>query len=314
MVHKMHGSTQRRRSPFTWPPRPRQPKHSLPTPQRPRPTAYTIQPSQRSYSYPPHQRGLPSLPTRHRGTTTGHPRNPTRLSAAHHEHQYPICGKHKRHHRSLSVRPIPTPWRSLTPRRPPPRFHVQLPECHQHEPRQPLSSMVLQHHLPIPLLLRRGNRSLQPMDQRPGLRPQPTLTQLYLIHHTYPSCDPPPPLPYHQITNRNHLRHPAKHQSPYPSSDDSDDPDYLRKEARTQTFLQDIHTSPDDSNAVLDSGAMMTSSLRQYGNKTCRRSLSHRVLRPIDRRQPILHRTCLRARHYCSRTCRNFHAPRGHYQ
>ena len=52
------------------------------------------------------------------------------------------------------------------------------------------------------------------------------------------------------------LSNPSK---PYPSddSDDPDDPDNLRKEARTQILVQDIHTSPDDSNAVLGSGAMM---------------------------------------------------------
>jgi hypothetical protein len=70
---------------------------------------------------------------------------------------------------------------------------------------------------------------------------------------------PPPTSPDYQPESPP----PSKQPTPYPSSDDSDDPDYLRKEARTQTFVQDIHTSPDDSNAVLDSGAMMTTAPRR---------------------------------------------------
>ena len=54
----------------------------------------------------------------------------------------------------------------------------------------------------------------------------------------------------------------SKPPTPYPSSDDSQDNDYTHKEARTQTFVQDIHTSLDDSNAVLDSGVMMTTAPR----------------------------------------------------
>ncbi len=85
--------------------------------------------------------------------------------------------------------------------------------------------------------------------------------------------------------------------------------------------MQDIHTIPDDSNAVLDRGAMMTTApppsphdlpgmgvqhspsrtrnshpLWQHGNRARRRGLPHRILRPIDRPQSISYRTRLRAR------------------
>ena len=62
---------------------------------------------------------------------------------------------------------------------------------------------------------------------------------------------------------------PQTHPSPSPqpsnhsSADDNEEPDYEHREARGQTIAQDILTSPDDSNAVLDSGAMMTTAPRR---------------------------------------------------
>jgi hypothetical protein len=62
---------------------------------------------------------------------------------------------------------------------------------------------------------------------------------------------------------------PQTHPSPTPqssnhsSADDNEEPDYDHREARGQTIAQDILTSPDDSNAVLDSGAMMTTAPRR---------------------------------------------------
>ncbi len=93
---------------------------------------------------------------------------------------------------------------------------------------------------PNPLLHNRG-------DESPPYLPQT---------RTSPS---PPASPDYEPE----LPPPSKTPKPYPSSDESDDPDYIRKEARTQTFVQDIDTSPDDSNAVLDSGAMMTTAPRR---------------------------------------------------
>ena len=89
-------------------------------------------------------------------------------------------------------------------------------------------------------------------------------------HHQNCAHDSPPYLPHSRRSSSlpaspdyDPESPPAsKPPTPYPSSDDSQDKDHIHKEARTQTFVQDIHISPDDSNAVLDSGAMMTTAPR----------------------------------------------------
>ena len=47
------------------------------------------------------------------------------------------------------------------------------------------------------------------------------------------------------------------------STDHSQQPPTGHRDARAQTIVQDVHTSPDDPNAVLDSGAMMTTAPRR---------------------------------------------------
>ena len=47
------------------------------------------------------------------------------------------------------------------------------------------------------------------------------------------------------------------------SPDNNHPPPPGRRDARAQTIVQDVHTSPDDPNAVLDSGAMLTTAPRR---------------------------------------------------
>ena len=100
-------------------------------------------------------------------------------------------------------------------------------------------------HLSLPLLSRRGNRPLQPMDQRSRLRLQPTPIKSRRQLPTVPTPVAPLPLPS-LIARPTTYQNPPPSKSPKtnPSSDDSNDPDYPRKEALTKTFVQDIHTSP----------------------------------------------------------------------
>jgi len=73
-----------------------------------------------------------------------------------------------------------------------------------------------------------------------------------------PRQAPPPAL---QPTAIPHPHQPLPDTS---SSDDEDPtPHPTDRHARAQTIVQDVHTSPDDSNAVLDSGAMMTTAPRR---------------------------------------------------
>ena len=64
---------------------------------------------------------------------------------------------------------------------------------------------------------------------------------------------------------------PAPRYNPYNRTSSPSDPDpnntshnpATHNHARAQTIVQDVHTSPDDANAVLDSGAMMTTAPRR---------------------------------------------------
>ena len=67
-----------------------------------------------------------------------------------------------------------------------------------------------------------------------------------------PPYTPPqasPPIDVHSGTPNDHSD--SDHSPPAPHTANS------HRHARVQTIVQDVHTSPDDSNAVLDSGAMM---------------------------------------------------------
>ena len=119
----------------------------------------------------------------------------------------------------------------------------------------------------------------------------------WLTHHTYgpnPTrtqqslTNPPPPAPAQPTPNNNHRHHylPSYHTPSHPTrpshvppprspiysrlsdNDDSQatdspvhdgyDDDDDQHDIRTQTYVESISTSPDDPNAVIDSGAMMT--------------------------------------------------------
>ena len=101
--------------------------------------------------------------------------------------------------------------------------------------------------------------------------------------------------------------------------------------ARAQIIVEDIHTSPDDANAVLNSGAMMTTAprrlltinpdwevnirpaspsrdshpLRKHGDRACRGGIPHRLLPTFHRAKSLPHSPSL-----CTRHC--FRRPRGH--
>ena len=78
-----------------------------------------------------------------------------------------------------------------------------------------------------------------------------------------PSPTPPPPAqnspPYLPRARPSSPPTPNRGHSP----DNSQHPPQGRRDARVQTIVQDVHTSPDDPNAVLDSGAMMTTAPRR---------------------------------------------------
>jgi hypothetical protein len=72
----------------------------------------------------------------------------------------------------------------------------------------------------------------------------------------------PPPSPHHTLSPpQQSLRSPQD--TPPPDPYDSTNPSSDHHHVRTQTIDQDVHISPDDSNAVLDSGAMMTTAPRR---------------------------------------------------
>jgi hypothetical protein len=84
-----------------------------------------------------------------------------------------------------------------------------------------------------------------------------------------PDYGPNPRLNRHHNNNDSPSYLPQVHHSssppssPYTSSDDTRHPDFDQNDSRAQTTVQDIHTSPDDSNTVLHSGAMITTAPRR---------------------------------------------------
>ena len=88
-----------------------------------------------------------------------------------------------------------------------------------------------------------------------------------------PQYGPEPPPRYTQYNRTNNaVPPPAQHQTtapPDPPTSDQDPDDTSpaaapNRFARAQTIVQEVHTSPDDANAVLDSGAMMTTAPRRH--------------------------------------------------
>ena len=88
-----------------------------------------------------------------------------------------------------------------------------------------------------------------------------------------PQYGPEPP-PRYNTNNRTTTPSPSpvQHQKttpPNPPTSDQELDDHNpssapNRYARVQTIVQDVHTSPDDANAVLDSGAMMTTAPRRH--------------------------------------------------
>eukprot|EP01036_Dinobryon_divergens_P061768 gene61768-biopygen26091 len=80
-----------------------------------------------------------------------------------------------------------------------------------------------------------------------------TATRIHTHHHSSPTAQPPPnqlvpDSPEHSVNSTSNASLPHSQQSP---------------ENRSQTIVKDVHLSPDDPNAVIDSGAMMTTSPRR---------------------------------------------------
>ena len=84
----------------------------------------------------------------------------------------------------------------------------------------------------------------------PQYGPAPPLRYNPYNHTPTPS---PPPVQHHTPTPP----HPTDQPTPVNESDDPNHNPEPNQYARAQTIVQDVHTSPDDANAVLDSGAMM---------------------------------------------------------
>ena len=88
-----------------------------------------------------------------------------------------------------------------------------------------------------------------------------------------PALWPEPPPRYNQYNRpTTPVPPPAQHQTTAPPDLPTSDQDpennspnpAPNRYARVQTIVQDVHTSPDDANAVLDSGAMMTTAPRRH--------------------------------------------------
>ena len=154
--------------------------------------------------------------------------------------------------------------------------------------------------------------------------------------------EPPPRYTPHNRSNTPVLP-PVQHQTNAPPDPPTSDQDYNdhslnsapNRYTRVQTIVQDLHTSPDDANAVLDSGAMMTTAprrhltinpqhphcpsrdsdpLRKHGNRARRRGITHRLISLFHCPQSLPNRPSLCARHCLRRARSHIHQPRNNNQ
>lgn len=88
----------------------------------------------------------------------------------------------------------------------------------------------------------------------PAPPPPPYYNNPSTTYAPTPDTPPPPTQPSTPDDHSDSSEHNSPATPPIPTS---------HRHARAQTIVQDVHTSPDDSNAVLDSGAMMTTAPRR---------------------------------------------------